>query len=125
MPFMYNTETNAIKMAVGDTGGFSVRVSWDRLSNGDVILFAIFDPGADGDLLCKPIEIEDGRAYVRICNHDTRDIEPGRYKWNLRIVTSPVRDEEGNVRVDECTDDVITIFDIPPTIQLTRGGAVV
>jgi hypothetical protein len=125
MPFAYNTETNAIRMAVGDTGGFSVRVEWDRLAKGDVILFAIFDPSADGDLLCKPVGIKDGRAYIRLCNHDTRDIEPGRYKWNLRIVTSPVYDDDGNVRVDECTDDVITVFDTPPTIQLTRGGAAV
>ena len=121
MSFAYDLNTNNITMPVGDTGGFMVKVNWDRLAEGDVVLFAIF--GSDGDLLNKPVEIVDGKAYVRLCNHDTRDIEPGRYNWNLRIVTSPARDENGNVIADECSDDVVTVFDKPPRINLTRGGA--
>ena len=124
MPFALDESSRAITMACGDTANFWADVEWDRLAEGDVLLFAIFDPD-EGDLLVKPVEIEDGQAHIRICNHDTRDIEPGRYKWNLRLVTSPVYDEEGNVRVDECTDDVITVFDNPPSIRLARGGAYV
>ena len=125
MPFAYNEETNAITMPAGDTANIEVGVEWDRLAEGDVLLFAVFDPAASGDLVCKPVEIVDGLAQIRICNHDTRDIEPGRYRWNLRLVTSPAYDEDGNVRVDECTDDVITVFDKPPEFKLTRGGAYV
>lgn len=123
MPFAYDEESRAITMAAGDTANLWVDVEWDRLAPGDVLLFAIFDPAAAGDLVCKPVEIVDGQAHIRICNHDTRSIEPGRYRWNLRLVTSPIYDEEGNVRVDECTDDVITVFDTPPVFKLTRGGA--
>lgn len=123
MPFSYNSETHAIAMARGDTANLWIDVEWDRLAPGDVLLFAIFDPGGSGDLVLRPVEIADGQALIRICNHDTRDIEPGTYRWNLRLVTSPVYDEDGNVRVDECTDDVITVFDAPPRFKLTRGGA--
>ena len=112
-------------MATGDTANIWVDVEWDKIAPGDVLLFAIFDPSETGDLVCKPAEIVDGTAHIRLCNHDTRDIEPGRYKWNLRLITSPVYDEEGNVRVDECSDDVITVFDTPPSFRLTRGGAYV
>lgn len=125
MPFAYNPENNAISMAAGDTANIWVDVEWDRLAPGDVILFAIFEPGGSGDLVCTPVEIENGRAMIRICNHDTRDIEPGTYRWNLRIVTSPVRDEQGNVRVDECADEVVTVFDTTPKFKLLRGGAYV
>lgn len=125
MPFKFDVRTKAITMAPGDTANLWIDVEWDRLVEGDVLLFAVFDPVSEGDLVCKPVMIVDGEAHIRICNHDTRDIEPGRYKWNLRLVTSPVYDEEGNVRVDECTDDVITVFDTPPMFRLARGGAFV
>lgn len=125
MPFTYDSTDNSIVMAAGDTANIWADVEWDKLAAGDVLLFAIFDPKADGDLVCKPVEIEDEQAHIRICNHDTRDIPPGRYRWNLRLVTGPVRDEEGNVRVDECADDVITVFNDPPSFRITRGGAYV
>lgn len=125
MPFAFDEKTRAITMAAGDTADIAVYVNWDRLSAGDVLLFAVFDPNEDGDLFVKQAEIEDGQAHVRLCNHDTRDIEPGRYKWNLRIVTSPAMDESGNARADECTDDVLTAFDSPPIFKLTRGGGYV
>ena len=123
MPFSYDEQTNAITMAAGDTATIGVSVEWEKLTVGDVVLFAVFDPNQLEDLLCKVAEIEEGNAVIRLCNHDTRDIEPGRYKWNLRIVTSPAIDENGNVVADECTDDVITAFDTPPMFRITRGGA--
>lgn len=123
MPFAYDTTDNSITMAVGDTATITAIVEWENLAPGDVILFAIFDRTTGEDKLCKPVEIKDEQAVIRLCNRDTRDIPAGRYKWNLRIVTDPVYDEEGNVRVDECTDDVITVFNDPPNIRLTIGGA--
>lgn len=123
MPFKFDTETYNIEMACGDTARININVEWDKLAVGDVILFAIFDKNSGEDLLCKTIEIVDGVAQVRLCNHDTRDMEAGKYNWNLRIVTSPAYDESGNVRVDECSDDVVTVFNKPPNIKLTNGGA--
>ena len=125
MPFSFNSRTNEIKMAAGDTATIMIEINWEKLSAGDVILFAVFDPNMSGDMLCKAVEIVSGKASVRLCNHDTRDIEPGNYNWNLRVVTSPARDENGNVCVDECTDEVVTVFDNPPKFKLTNGGAYV
>lgn len=121
MPFAFDSETKAIVMAAGDTATIGVNVQWDRLKAGDVVLFAVFD--SSGDLLCKAAEITDGQARIRLCNHDTRDIAPGKYKWNLRIVTGPAKDESGNVYADDCSDEVITVFDSPPAFKITQGGA--
>ena len=126
MPFTYNPDTREIRMPPGDTATISVAVNWDALQPGDVVLFAVYDPNAmRGDLLCKAVDIVNGVAEIRICNHDTRDIPPGTYRWELRIVTSPARDEAGNVVVDECGDHVITVFDKSPKFRLSRGGAYV
>lgn len=70
MPMQYDPVSYGITMPVGDTGGFTVKINWDKLVEGDILLFAIF--GDDGDLLCKSVEIVDSKAYIRLCNHDTR-----------------------------------------------------
>ena len=125
MPFRFDAHDNSIRMACGDTADISINISWSRLSQRDVILFAVFDKNDGKDLVCKSAEIIDGMAYIRLCNHDTRDIPEGRYKWNLRIVTDPEYDENGNVCVEDCSDNVITVFSNPPTFSLSKGGGYV
>ena len=125
MAFSFNPDTRQITLPIGDTADLYVNVNWDGLSERDAILFAIFDPDANGDLLCKAADLEGGRAHIRLCNQDTRDLQPGTYRWQLRIVTDPARDETGRVIADDCTDHVITVFDDIPRIKLNRGGAYV
>ena len=125
MPFTFDSATKNITMAAGDTATITVNVSWDKLAAGDVLLFALFDSDESGELICKPVEIANGTASIRLCNHDTRDIPPGRYRWTLRLVTSPAQDTDGSVRADECSDEVITLFNTPPCFIITRGGAYV
>lgn len=125
MPGIFDESTRQITLPCGDTFDIRINVDWDALAENDAILFAIYDKGTGEDLLVKTAEIEGGEAHIRLCNHDTRDIEPGKYRWNLRIVTDPERDESGNVRVEDCTDNVITVFDNPPAFKLWRGGAYV
>ena len=124
MPFRFNEETRAIQLAAGDTADLYVAVDWAGLADGDAVLFAVCDRRVE-DLLVKAADVADGRAHVRLCNHDTRDLDAGQYRWQLRIVTSPARDESGSVIADACTDDVISVFDSDelPAFRLTRTGA--
>lgn len=124
MPGNYDESTRQITLPCGDTFDLWIDVEWDALTEGDVILFAVYNSSGE-DVLIKAAEIEDGTAHIRICNHDTRDIAAGRYKWNLRLVTDPERDESGNVYAADCSDNVITVFDTPPTFKLWKGGAYV
>ena len=123
MAFIFNPQDRSIEMPCGDTAVICARVKWTSLPPGSVTVFAIFS--GDEDLLVKPVEIDDDIAIIRLCNHDTRDIPGGRYKWNIRLVTSPTYDADGNVRTDDCSDDVITAFNSPPTIKLIRAGGYV
>jgi hypothetical protein len=126
MAFVFDEKTQAIRMPAGDTADIPVTVEWDGLRDGDAVVFAIFDPKEEsGDLVVRSAELVDGCAVIRLCNHDTRDVPPGHYRWNLRIVTGPARDAEGRVIADECSDSVITVFETPPSFRLTRGGAYV
>lgn len=125
MAFVFDTQTGNITLPRGDTGNINVSVNYDELKEGDAIVFAIFDKYTGEDFLIKAADIVDGKAVIRICNHDTRGLVAKSYNWNLRIVTDPTRDENGNVVADECTDDVITVFQNPPKFKLTNGGAYV
>lgn len=131
MAFTFDETNNMIRMPPGDTGDLWIEVEWAVLREGDAVLFAIVNRRGE-DLMCRAADVaietgEDGtrlaRAHIRLCNHDTRDLEPGTYYWQLRIVTSPARDEQGNVIADECSDHVISVFDDMPVFKLMKKGA--
>ncbi len=132
MAFSFNEETYAIRMPPGDTGDLWIEVEWGAMSEGDAVLFAIVDKRSSEDLMCRAAEVrmetdESGvqiaKAHIRLCNHDTRDLEPGTHYWQLRLVTSPARDADGNVIADECSDHVVSVFDEMPVFKLLRKGA--
>ena len=123
MAFTFDESTYKISLPQGDTADIDVSIDYAGIEPGDALLFAIFDPQS-GDLMSKTVEIQDGRAHIRLCNHDTRDIAPGTYRWQLRIVTNPARDADGHIIADDCTDDVISVFnEKQPIIKIYRGGA--
>ena len=125
MAFMYDTETGNITIPAGDTADINVSIDYKELKDGDTVLFAVFDKYGNGDIVSKVCDIVDGKATIRLCNHDTRDVAPKKYNWQLRIVTDPARDSNGKIVADDCTDNVITVFNNPPTFKITRGGAYV
>lgn len=124
MAFTFDEATNKISMPPGDTGDLFVDVEWDTEKE-TAVVFAIVNRRTGEDMMLKSAEIEGGKAHIRLCNHDTRDLEPGTYNWQLRLVTSPARDEEGNIIADECGDDVISVFsgDSLPVFKLEKKGA--
>lgn len=123
MAFSFDPISRRISMPPGDTAQISVRINWGALAPGDVVLFAINDAGQD--IFVKRAEIVDGLARIRLCNHDTRDLQPGLYRWQLRVVTDPELDDEGNVRAEDCSDNVISVFSGGqlPVFKLEGGAA--
>lgn len=124
MAFSYNNETNKITMEPGDTGSFTVGVDWPRYDGEIALVLGVCNRDGE-DVLLKNFPVADGVAAIEFCNHDTRDLEPGNYKWQLRVVTDPEYDENGNVIAEDCTDKVISVFggDSMPTFRLTKKGA--
>ena len=125
MPFTFDEATYRISMPPGDTGDLHLEIEWDTNSKNAAAVFAIVNPRYGKDLLIKAAEIENGKAHIRLCNHDTRDMKPGTYSWQLRLISSPARDEAGNIIADSCTDDVISVFsgDRMPEFILEKKGA--
>lgn len=127
MAYTFNAADGSITMPVGDTADIYVNVNYPDMTQDTVIVFGIFDRYAEDvkDIVTKTAEIENGQAHVRLCNQDTRHIAPGKYNWQLRLVSSPAYDENGNVITDACSDNVLSVFQTPPTFRLVKGGAYV
>ena len=124
MPFTFDEATYKISMPPGDTGDLFIEVEWDT-DKEVAAVFAIVDRRTGEDVMKKAAEVSNGVAHIRLCNRDTRDIEPGTYAWQLRLITSPARDDDGNVIADECADDVVSAFggDSMPAFRLEKKGA--
>lgn len=124
MAFTYDKETNKITMEPGDTGSFTVDVNWPSYDGEIALVMGVCNKEGE-DILLKHFPVVDGAANVKLCNHDTRDLEPGNYKWQLRIVTNPEYDENGKVYAKDCADKVVSVFsgDSMPTFRLTKKGA--
>lgn len=124
MPYTFDAETKEIVLPVGDTLDMVVTVNGYQY---DAAVFAIYEKAGGEDILRVPAQIgEDGLAHIRLSNALTRDLEPGRYKWNLRLVSDPETDAEGNMIAEDASDDVLTVFGPEnggiPDLRLVRNG---
>jgi hypothetical protein len=87
---------------------FNVDIQGGEFPAGTVAVFGV--KNAKRTVLSKVFTIVDNRVVVRLTNADTRNLPTGKYNWDIRIVTDPEYDEEGNVRAEDDSDDVISIF---------------
>lgn len=126
MAYTFDPETRAITLPCGDTMNLRLKLTEIQF---DAAVFAIYNAKTGEDILKKAVKIENGGAEIRLSNADTRELEPGSYNWNLRLVSDPAYGENGEVIVDEDSDDVVTVFgpaksDVPK-FTLVRNGAYV
>ena len=126
MAYVFDPETRKITLPAGDTMDFKIHTNGDF----DVAIFAVYNRTTGQDVVAVPVEIDaDGYANIRLANRHTRDVPAGNYKWNLRLVSDPEFDENGNVVVDEDSDNVLTVFgpdnDDIPIFVIRRTGAYV
>lgn len=122
----YDPVARKIELPSGDTMTIRVNVKNDGY---DAVIFSIFNKKEGLDLLRLAAPIQDGQAVIRVSNQDTRDLEPGKYKWQLRFVSDPEYDDAGNIIANDDADDVVSMFGseaLPlPDFILRRDGAYV
>lgn len=107
MAYKYDPDTRAITISAGDTMDFSVRVSGE---NFDAAVFAVYDPDTGDDIVTVPAELSENQCKIRLATRHTRDVPGGKYKWNIRLVSNPEKDAEGNIVLNDDTDNSLTVF---------------
>ena len=126
MAYVFDPETRKITLPAGDTMNYRVHTNGEF----DVVIFAVYNRSTGQDVVTVPAEIDaNGNAEIRLANRHTRDVPAGNYKWNLRLVSDPEYDENGNIIADEDSDNVLTVFgpdnDNIPIFTIRRNGAYV
>lgn len=112
--FKIDTETNAITLPQGDTLLFRVRINGPSFPEGTVGVFAICTKARNSQPVFSkvfPLKMDDGQKLdIRLTNAESRTLPVAEHRWDLRLVTDPEYDSEGNVRCDDDSDEVVSIF---------------
>lgn len=119
MAFQYDNGTNKITCPRNNSGTLEVSVTGMELGAKDVMEFYIRDIARDSRIWEKVLHPDtDGKCVFTLNSRDTDLIPPGKYRWNLRIVTAPVYDGDGNLTVAEDSANSITVFNRPPEFEV-------
>ena len=114
--------TGRITIPAGGTGSFTARlIAPDGVTLDTKTDVAVLGIGtADENGVFKAVHQQEypltysGGMYVVdvvLDNQSTRKLLPGKYNWDLTIVTSPARDPvTGNVITDAATDNVYPVY---------------
>lgn len=109
-----DAKTRKITCPIGDTGLFVVTLAD---ANGDalaepitgVVIFAVatktYTP-----VFHKVAGIVNNTATIQLTNADTRALTRGEYRWDVRVVTDPEYDTDGNVICQDTTDEVHSLY---------------
>lgn len=62
----------------------------------------------------RAVPIVDNTATILITNAMSRRLEPGEYFWDVRIVTDPEYNEDGDVIAEDDSDEVHSLFAARP-----------
>lgn len=116
--FKIDTETKAITLPTGDTLDLTLTLKTSgqaaAIPPGSAAVFGICQPRSSGAyeyVFRKTFKITGNVVPIRLTNADTRDLRPGTaYAWDVRIVTDPEYDEQGNACCGDDTDAVLSIF---------------
>lgn len=110
--------TNTMRMAQGDTDTITLTLTDEQ---GDPLpsqltgvgIFAICQLSATGqpsDIAWLVATITNNTVTFDVPNSMTRDVPAGSYRWDMRIVTDPEYDDDGNVIAEDASDQVHSIF---------------
>lgn len=123
MAYELDENTMQIKLSSGDTMEFSMTLDADSFA---MAIFSIFEPTTGRDLLRKEVVIDDQVVYVRLTNADTKYIEPGIYKWQIRLLSGYTVAPSGQIIVRD-SDLVYSVFQpsAAPDFFISKDGAYV
>lgn len=85
---MFKVDGRALEITRGDSGSFVVAANQYSFEDGDTVIFsARRKPGLGEAQIEKAVtEFRSGKAIVNLLPEDTRDLNPGRYYYSVRIV---------------------------------------
>lgn len=88
---MFKVEGDKITITKGDTAALSVRATNKTFASADRALFTIATKGGQ-KVFEQEYELNNGVFTVQFTNDMTDDWDAGAYRWQVRYIVTPVRD---------------------------------
>lgn len=109
--FEVDSINRSITMSIGDTGAVSFRGLGYEFQEIDRVLFTL--KSSNGTVIMeKACALEDNRFVIYFHNHDTEQLAPGNYTWDLRCVLHPYYERKsGEITDQEPADEEPKIVD--------------
>lgn len=89
---MFKVEGDKITITKGDTAALSIRATNKTFESADRAIFTIAPRGAGEKLMEQEYELNNGVFTVEFTNDMTDEWAPGQYRWQVRYVVTPVRE---------------------------------
>lgn len=93
---MFKVEGKKITITKGDTAALTIRATNRTFASVDRALFTITNKAGTDVLFREAYPLTDGAFTVEFRNDQTDDFSPGSYKWQVRYVINPTRDDNTN-----------------------------
>lgn len=108
---MYELKTDGqLVVPKGDTVILKVNINGRPFPDGTVAVFGVCNAAKSATVLYKTFPVVENCIVVHLTNADTRMLQAGKYRWDIRLVSNPEYDEDGSVRCDDDSDEVLSVF---------------
>lgn len=78
----------------GDTGFFTLPTR-GKVNKGDIAVFSVKNPLTQTTVLEKHFDASEDHLLIRFEHEDTKELNTGKYLWDIKIYRSPIYDEDG------------------------------
>ena len=78
----------------GDTGFFTLPTR-GKVNKGDIAVFSVKNPLTQTTVLEKYFDASEDHLLIRFEHEDTKELDTGKYLWDIKIYRSPIYDEDG------------------------------
>lgn len=112
---MFTVDGKKITISRGDTGDIVFTLTGHTFTSSDRAIFTVANKNATTILMKEEYEITDGHFTVHFANNVTDQWTAGNYKWEIRVVLNPTREE--GVITDG--DSIITPYADPGDFVVT------
>lgn len=109
MAVQYDSKKNRIILPRGDTMTVDVSVDSGQFPDGSEAIFAVSKKDYAEVFSVHQI-ISGGKATLRIAHDKTALLDVGDYYWDVRLVSDPSYDSNGEVICDDDTDHVLSVY---------------
>lgn len=107
---------NKVILPARDTGIFALPLYKSFRNTNSIAIFSIYDPLFRKTIFEKQAVLMDDKVVVDLTSDDTKDLEPGDYKWDVKLYYMPRYNDYGELIGAGQIDSYYSAYRLPSFI---------